>query len=109
MAVSDWNTVASENHKLGGIELNGSFGAVVAELMAQIKAKMDGTDTALEAQAAAIGEWTGGGMDEVTLRGAIETLGGSVDSVENTIGSWTDTTEETTLCAAIEALRPSDD
>jgi len=98
MAVSDWSEHPELNVRLGDIPLNGPFGAIIAELMAQIKAKLDGQD-------AAIGEWTGEDMGSVTLRGAIESLGGGLEDVETSIGSWTDPDEQTTLCAAIEALR----
>ena len=82
MAVSDWSANAKQNIELGRFKLNGEFGAMFAELMAQIKSKFDGVDTAVDA------------------------AGNGVEAVQASIGSWTDTTETTTVKAAIEALRP---
>ena len=82
MAVSDWSANAKQNIELGRFKLNGEFGAMFAELMAQLKAKFDSVDT------------------------AVESAGDGVEAVQASIGSWTDTTETTTVKAAIEALRP---
>ena len=99
MAVSEWSDVASQNLTLGSIPLNGSFGMVIAELMAQIKAALDGNDTRVGALEDAVGEWTG---DERTTA-----VKAAIEAVEAEIGAWTDTTETTAVKAAIEALRPA--
>jgi len=82
MAVSDWSADPKQNISLGGFKLNGEFGMMFAEMMAQLKAKLDGVDT------------------------AVESAGDGVEAVQAAIGSWTDATESTTVKAAIEALRP---
>ena len=82
MAVSDWNTDPKQNIELGRFKLNGEFGMVFAEMMAQLKAKLDGVDA------------------------AVESAGDGVGALETSIGSWKDETETTTVKAAIEALRP---
>ena len=82
MAVADWSTNPKQNVELGGYKLNGEFGAIFAELMAQIAGKFSSVDSAVDA------------------------AGDGVEAVQASIGSWTDTAETTTVKAAIEALRP---
>ena len=85
MAVSDWSTNPKQNVVLGQFSLSGEFGAMFAELMAQIAAKFGTVDTAVNA------------------------AGDGVEALQASIGAWTDTAETTTVKAAIEALRPSGD
>lgn len=85
MAVSDWSADPKQNIELGKYTLNGEFGAMFAELMAQIAGKFASVDSAVDA------------------------AGDGVEALEASIGSWTDETETTTVKAAIEALRPADE
>lgn len=125
MAVSDWKTDAKQNISLGQYKLSGPFGAMFAELMAQIKGAFDAMETEVEG---AVGEWTTAAPARTTTaKAAIEALEGkvgtwtaaepsrtdtvceAVETIESGIGAWTDETEDTTVKAAIEALRPSGD
>ena len=125
MAVSDWSTDTKQNIALGGFKLNGEYGMMFAEMMAQIKSAFDAMETEVEG---AVGEWTAATPARTTTaKAAIEALEGkvgawttaepartdtvceAVETIESGIGVWTDETEDTTVKAAIEALRPSGD
>ena len=93
MAVSEWSTNPVQNTQLGGYNLSGPYGQMFAELMAQIKAALNGEDSE-------IGTWT---SEERTT-----TVKAAIEAIEAEIGTWTDETETTTVKAAIEELRPED-
>ena len=118
MAVSDWSTNPVENTSLGGYNLSGPYGQMFAELMAQIKAAMNGENSeigawtneertttvkaAIETLETAMGSWTAATPARTT------TVKAAIEAVEAEIGTWTDETETTTVKAAIEDLRPDD-
>lgn len=107
MAVSDWSTNPTNNTQLNGYSLSGPYGHVFAVLMAEIKAAIDGVEDKVED---VIGEWTAATPARTTtVKAAIEAAETSVAGVQADIGAWTDTTEGTTVKAAIEALRPAGD
>lgn len=105
MAVSDWSTNPTENTQLNGYSLSGPYGHVFAVLMAEIKSAIEGVKDDVEA---VIGEWTTASPARTTtVKAAIEAAETSIAGVQADIGAWTDTTEDTTVKAAIEALRPA--
>ena len=123
MAVSDWSTNPVNNVHINGYSLSGPYGHVFAVLMAEIKSALDGLKADIEDE---IGEWTAATPARTTTaKAAIEALEGklgawtaaepartdtvceAVEAIESGIGAWTDETEDTTVKAAIEALRPA--
>ena len=107
MAVSDWSTNPINNTQLNGYNLSGPYGHVFAVLMAEIKTAIEGVKDDVED---VIGEWTTADPVRTTsVKAAIEAVEASVSGVQADIGAWTDETEDTTVKAAIEALRPAGD
>lgn len=105
MAVSDWSTNPINNTHLNGYNLSGPYGHVFAVLMAEIKSAIDGVKNDVED---VIGEWTTADpVRTTTVKAAIEAVETSVAGVQADIGAWTDETEDTTVKAAIEDLRPA--
>lgn len=108
MAVSDWSTNPTNNTQLNGYSLSGPYGHVFAVLMAEIKAAIDGVEDKVEDVEDVIGEWTAATPARTTtVKAAVEAVETSVANVQAEIGAWTDETEDTTVKAAIEALRPA--
>lgn len=105
MAVSDWSTVPENNTHLNGYSLSGPYGHVFAVLMAEIKTALDGLKTDIEGE---IGEWAEASPSRTTkVKAAIEAAEARVTALEAAMGAWTDENEDTTVKAAIEALRPA--
>ena len=105
MAVSDWSTNPVNNTSINGFSLSGPYGHVFAVLMAEIKAELDGLKTEIAGE---IGEWTEATPARTTtVKAAIEAVESAVAGVQADIGAWTDETEDTTVKAAIEDLRPA--
>ena len=108
MAVSAWSTNPTNNTQLNGYSLSGPYGHVFAVMMAEIKAAIDGVAGKVEGVEDVIGEWTTATPARTTtVKAAIEAAETAVAGVQADIGAWTDTTEDTTVKAAIEALRPA--
>lgn len=101
MAVSDWSTNPVNNVSINGYSLSGPYGHVFAVLMAEIKSALDGV-------AGEIGEWAAATPARTTkVKAAIEAAETRLTALETAMGAWTDETEDTTVKAAIEALRPA--
>lgn len=108
MAVSDWSTNPVNNISINGYSLSGPYGHVFAVMMAELKAELDSIKASITAVDTAIGEWTTASPARTTtVKAAIEVAETSIAGVQADIGAWTDTTEETTVKAAIEDLRPA--
>jgi len=105
MAVSDWSTNPINNTSINGYSLSGPYGHVFAVMMAEIKSALDGLKTDIEG---VIGEWAEASPARTTkVKAAIEAAEARVTAIETALGTWTDEAEDTTVKAAIEALRPA--